>query len=64
MAEYSPEEKARAAAAGADWLESGLNPEIQLMNRFLDDHGDPSEWTEDVAHQYEAEHSRLMGGTR
>lgn len=63
MAEYTAEERARAVAAGEDWLEAG-DPEIALMSRFLDDHGDPSEWTEDIARQYETEHNELMGGAR
>jgi hypothetical protein len=61
MAEYSQAEQAAAVAAGVDWLEAG-SPEIQLMGRFLDDHGDPSEWSQATADLYEAEHARLMGG--
>ncbi|RPE34973.1 hypothetical protein [Kitasatospora cineracea] len=31
-----------------------LAGEIALMGRFMDDHGDPSEWSQDTALEYAA----------
>ncbi|MEU4296441.1 hypothetical protein [Kitasatospora aureofaciens] len=62
MAEYSPEERSAALAAGENWLET--DPELLLMGAFIDDHGDPSEWSQATVDLYAAEHNKLMGETR
>lgn len=36
-----------------------LAGEIELMGRFMDDHGDPSEWSGDTALQYAAAVAQL-----
>ncbi|MFJ9771136.1 hypothetical protein ACIRVF_07825 [Kitasatospora sp. NPDC101157] len=62
MTEYSPEERSPALAAGENWSET--DPELLLMGRFIDDHGDPSEWSQATAALYVAEHNKLMGEGR
>ncbi|MFE5582501.1 hypothetical protein [Kitasatospora sp. NPDC056531] len=59
MAEYTQDEKAAALRAGENWLET--DPELLLMGRFMDDHGDPSTWSQAMEDLYMAEHNVLMG---
>lgn len=66
MAEYTQEQAAavrRMAEHAAELpLCEPVSGEVALMGRYLDEHGDPSEWDAGTAAEYEAEHRDLMGG--
>jgi hypothetical protein len=68
MAEYSREQVAasrRMAEHAAELPVCRPVPgEKALMGKYLDAHGDPSEWSQATAKAYVDEHNELMGGAR